>query len=94
MGFGVVDIFLIQFLFGDKGICIKNAQPVEGQAEEICQLSQCKQGVAILHNIVSWDAVVLILWRLCQCYDNAALNCWLRKIASKVNLISTILGDA
>ena len=87
MGFGVVDIFWIKLLFGDKGICIKNAQPVEGQAEELCQISQCKQGFAILHNIISWDAVVLILGRLCQCWDDAALECWLREIASKVDLV-------
>jgi len=87
MGFGVVNIFLIKLLFGNKGKCIKDAQPVEGQAEELCQLSQGKQGVAVLYNIFSWDAVDLILGRLCQCYDNAALDRWLRQIASKIKLV-------
>lgn len=86
MGFGVVDIFLIQFLFGNKGKCIKDAQPVEGQVEEHYQLSQYKQGVVVLHNIVSWDTVDLILGRLCQCYDNTTLDYWLREIASKIDL--------
>jgi hypothetical protein len=87
MGFEVVDILLIKILFGDEGICVKNAQSIEGQAEELCQLSLCKQGIAILHDIVNRDAIVLILRRLCQCYNNATLDCWLRKIASKVDLV-------
>ena len=87
MGFGVVNIFLIKFLFGDEGTRIKDAQPVEGQVEELRQLSQCKQGIAVLHNIVSWGAVVLVLRRLCQCYHDAALDCRLREIASKIDLV-------
>jgi len=42
MGFGVVDILLIEFLFGDEGISIEDAQLIEEKAEELCQLSQCK----------------------------------------------------
>lgn len=41
----------------------------------------------IVYDVVSWDIIVLILWRLCQCYDNAALDCWPREIASKLNLV-------
>ena len=74
IGFGAVEIFLVKFLFGDKGICIKDAQPVKGQAKELCQLSQCKQGVAVLYDIVNRNTVDLIMGRLCQCYDYAALD--------------------
>jgi hypothetical protein len=52
IGFGIVNIFLIELLFSDEGICIEDAQPIKGQAKELCQLLQYKQGVAILHNIV------------------------------------------
>lgn len=65
-------IFLLNFLFGDEGKCIEDAQPVEGQVEELSQLSQRTQGWTVLHNVVGWVSVDLILGRLCQCYHNAA----------------------
>jgi hypothetical protein len=46
-------IFLTKFLFSDEGKYIKDTQPVEGQVEELRQLSPCKQGIAIIHNIIS-----------------------------------------
>ncbi|KAG4432342.1 hypothetical protein IFR05_012175 [Cadophora sp. M221] len=55
----MVDIFLIELLISDKGIRIEDAQPVEGQAKELCQLSQCKQGIAVVDSFVKWDAIRL-----------------------------------
>lgn len=75
IGLGVVNIFLIEFLLGDEAKCIEDTQSVEGQAKELCQLSQRKQGLAFLYNIVNFDDVDLIMGWLRQCYNNAALNC-------------------
>lgn len=44
----------------------------KGKLKNSTRLSQYKQGIAVLHKIVSWGVVVLILRWLRQCYHDAA----------------------